>query len=143
MVWEIGNAMAVQELGHVSPPPQSPLTLSLTLSTVHSSPLASGTLPSYPLTSSPFTSLPTLSDIDRGSTASLDLFEDFEYSEDMDEDFRRIDMEAARAQHSECDYLFFPTGATPLSSTPPPTPTCDQKTWVVFHSKIPGIYNDR
>jgi hypothetical protein len=99
-----------------------------TLSAVRSSTLSSGSLASYPVTSSSFPSSPDLSSTQGGSPRSPDVFGDFLYTPDMDPDFQRIDAEAKRLQYNP------PT---------PPSPTLprDQKIWVVFCGKKPGIYD--
>ena len=97
------------------------------LSAVQSSPLSSGSLDSYPVTTPPFQSSPGFSFTQSGSPRSPDLFDDFEYTPDMAPDFQRIDMESLRLSNDP--------------SSPPPTLPQDQKTWVVFRGKTPGLYN--
>ena len=141
-LWEIGNTMATRKQKSAFLPPQTPLTLSPTLSAICSLPL-SGTLPSYPVASSPFSSLSSLSHINHESTPSLDLFDALEYTKDIDADFCRIDMDAAESQCSEVGHSSPSITGTSIPSTLSLTPVHDQKTWVVFHGKVPGIYNDR
>lgn len=139
-LWETGYTMATKKQRLVSPP-QTPPSLSPAISAVHSSPLGTGTLLSYPVTSSPFSSSPTLSSTDR--EPSPDYFDEFEYSQEMDEYLHRVDMEAAEAQRSERGHPSPSMNGAPVSSVPTPTPVRDRKTWVVFRGKVPGIYDDR
>ena len=126
----------------VSPSHQTSPTPSPSLSAVRSSPLATGTLPSYPVTASPFSSSPTLSPTERGSSASPDLFDDFEYHEDMDADLRRIDMETDT--QSSQGGRSSPTLSDGASDPDlPPTTAPGPRTWVVFRGGAPGIYEDR
>ena len=111
------------------------------LSAVRSSPLASGTLTPLPTTSpsSPFTfsSSPPFSFTQAAaSSPSPDLFEDFTYSDDMAEDFRRIDTQAAAIIGSGVNDV-----GTPDDGETPQTPSRDEKTWVVFNGRAPGIYD--
>jgi hypothetical protein len=59
----------------------------------------------------------------------------------MDDDLRRIDL-AAEAEHYSCGHPLHPPNNRLPSDSPPPTPPQDEKTWVVFRGKIPGIYNN-
>lgn len=119
-------------------PPHS-LT-SPSLSAIHSSPFTSGTLTPLPATfpTSPFTftSSPPFS-FTRAAASSpeSDLFDDFTYSNDMAEDFHRIDTQAAAIIGPGAN-----TGALDNDEAPR-TPSHDEKTWVVFNGRIPGIYD--
>ena len=133
--------MAAKNPPSISPSPRRPLTSSPSLSAVRLSPLASGSIGSigsFPFTSSsPFTSSPALSFTQRGSSLSPDLFEDFTYSQEMDADLRRIDLEAAAEYEQASRRGLLPDGRVRLV---PPTPDRDRKTWVVFRGSNPGIY---
>jgi len=123
-----------------SPPPQRRPPSSPPLSAVRSSPLASGTLRPYPVTASPFTSSPTFSFTQTSRcTSSPDLFEDFTYTADMEEDFNRIDSIPAANIRPETPQA----NANPpqqFSAVFPSLPR-NRKTWVVFRGKVPGIYD--
>ncbi|KAF9787403.1 hypothetical protein BJ322DRAFT_1107468 [Thelephora terrestris] len=99
--------------------------------TTRPSPIATGTLRSFPITSSPFSSSPPFSFTQPAlSSPEPDLFEDFTYSDDMDDDFRRIDTTSAAILNTRIakeDAQAFPE---------------DRKTWVVFHGREPGVYDD-
>lgn len=139
--WDVNGTMAAAKRQRViSPPSAIPFASSPSLSAIRSSPLATGSLPSYPVTSSPFTSSPILSCTQRGS--SPEFFDNFEYNEGMDADFRRIDLELAEAERSRhnCSPPSLNDGIS--SSDSPPIFAGDEKTWVVFRGKIPGIYED-
>ena len=138
-LWETGNSMAAKKQTPTFPPPRTPLSLSPSLSAVRPSPLLSETSLSCSVTSSPLTSSPTLSYDGCGTTASPDLFDDLKYSEAMEVDFRRIDMQAAEYESIHASSSMRKTPNTP---SPPPTPVRDRKTWVVFRGKTPGIYDD-
>jgi hypothetical protein len=93
--------------------------------------------------SSPASSSPPFSFTKTAASSSpeADLFEEFSYSDDMDGDFRRIDtnttaiLGAGSAQ--ENDLAVVNNNRADADPTPPP-----QKTWVVFHGKAPGVYDD-
>ena len=126
-----------------APPPQTPPTPSPSLSAVRPSPLSTGSLASYPITASPFSNSPALSSTERASSASPDLFEDFVYSEDMDTDFRRIDMETdTQSSQDGRESPSLSDGVSDPDSTPPTT-VQGSKTWVVFRGGVAGIYEDR
>ena len=133
--------MATKNPPSISPSPRCPLTSSPSLSAIRLSPLTSGLIGSiglFPFTSSsPFTSSPALSFTQRGSSLSLDLFEDFTYSQEMDADLRRINLEATAEYEQASRRGLLPDGRVCLI---PPTPDRDWKTWVVFRSSNPGIY---
>lgn len=140
--------MATQKRALASPTSPSPFrmrTQSPALSAVRSSPLSSGSLASYPVTASPFGSSPfesslELSSID-GGPHSPDLFEPLEYTPDLGADFQRMDREAAAITDEHMGTP--PSSATQVlvPDTPPPTLLQDQKTWVVFIGKVPGVYD--
>jgi hypothetical protein len=133
--------MAAKKRILVSPPPWTSLLPSLTLSTLRTTPLASGSLVSYPVTSSPFSSSPVFSFTQTASSPLPDLFDTFEYTKDMDDDLRRIDL-AAESEHYPCGRPLYPPNNRLPSDSPPLTPPQDEKTWVVFRGKIPGIYDN-
>ena len=59
----------------------------------------------------------------------------------MDDDLRRIDLEVAEIERSrDADQS---DSEIHVPESPPPTPARDQRTWVVFHGKVPGIYDER
>jgi len=144
--------MAARNCVPLSPSPHRPPG-SPALSAVRSSPLfsgslrsypvsslASGSLRSYPITSSPFSSSPTFSHTQE-SSPSPDLFDDFTYNEDMEDDFHRMDSAASAILgdgDAQADDLVPPQNNG--VHIPNPTLSQDQKTWVVFHGKTPGIY---
>jgi hypothetical protein len=99
-----------------------------TLPAIRSSPLSSCSIGSYPVTTPPFQSSPGFSSTQGGSPRSPDLFDDFEYTPDMAPDFQRIDAEGLQLTDNP-------------SSPPPSNPPHDQKTWVVFRGKTPGLYD--
>lgn len=74
-----------------------------------------------------------LSSAPRESAASPDYFDDFQYSSDMEDDFRRIDREVADQLGEQADQVawFAPASEDARQS----------KTWVVFKGKVPGLYN--
>lgn len=137
--WEADAGMASRSHTPVSPSPQRSSAFSPALSAIRSFSLSSSSLGSYPITSSPFSSSPILPSTQPKSSPSPDFFEDFTYSQDMDDDLRRIDQEVAetyqqinhpnRAQNSGVNLAL----ALPR----------DRKTWVVFRGKVPGIYEYR
>ena len=119
--------------------PQHLPASSPSLSAIRSSPLAKGTV--KPLrVSSPVTS-PGFLWTQSCSSPDQDFFEDFAYSDDMDDDFRRIGDAAAaiygddNTQEDPADVLFDEI------DTPPPRNSAG-KAWVVFHGRNPGIYNN-
>ena len=116
-------------------PPQTSLVAS-TPSPTRPSPLSSGTLQSYPITASPFTNSPTFLPTSQESTPEQDYFDDFAYTSDMDEDFRRIDEEASQPGEYSGD------DQDRASTEPPPPLSRNSKTWVVFRGRIPGIYDN-
>ena len=127
-----------------------------------SSPLSSGSLVSYPVTTISFQSSPDLSHSDPESHDSPDYLEPFEYTSDMECDFRRIDAEAAQlgsddpflSSNTELNSSLPPpsqagpqsparTDSPPPSGidSPPLTLRRKQKTWVVFQGREPGVYD--
>ena len=106
----------------------------------HSSPLSSGTLGSYPVTTAPFTSLLPFSFSQHEGLLSPDLFEELMYSEELDNDFRQIDRKVAEIECSRDGHLSNSRVYVPESL--PLAPVWDQRTWVVFHGNVPGIYNE-
>ena len=136
-LWETGDTMAAKHQRPAFSPPRTPLTLSPSLSAIRPSPLLSGTSLSCTVTSSPLTSSPTLSN--GRESASPDLLDDLKFSEDLDDDFRRIDRQAAEFEQIHTSP---PMRRIPHTPTPPPTLVRDRKTWVVFRGKTPGIYDD-
>ena len=132
-IWEVDASMALRNHTLFSQPPQC----SPALSAIQSSPLATRLLSSYEVTTSPFSSSPTFS-----SSPSPDLFEEFTYNEDMDADFCRIDLDATSILESKNIQT---NGTNPLQNRVvhglPSTLPWDQKTWVVFCGKVPGIYD--
>jgi len=149
-----GASMAGKNRVPLSPSPQRP-SGSPSLSAIRPSPLTNGSLRSYPVapsstngslrsypvTSSPFSSSPTFSYSHARSSPSPDLFDDFTYSEDMDDDLHRMDstasaiLEAADGQVDDTVPLQNDGGHVPN-----PTPPQEQKMWVVFRGRAPGIY---
>ena len=129
--------MAVQNQRTVPLSPSPSSLPSPALSSVHSFLPSSGTLGSYPVTTASFTSSPEFLDTHL-SLESPDLFDDLEYSSEMDDDLHRIDQQAA---------MIHDTRSSPLSSrnevlvpsTPPPR---EDKTWVVFCGRLPGVYDN-
>ena len=125
-----------------SPSPLRMRTHSPALSAVRTSPLSTGSLGSYPLTSSPFQSSPSLSLVG-GAPGSPDLLEPFEYTPDMDPDLSRIDSESsARIAEDEGIPPLPPTARVLIPESPPRTLSRNQKTWVVFLGRKPGLYSD-
>lgn len=111
-----------------------------TIPATHPSPLRSGTLGSYPITTPPFSSSPPLSsDQARSSSASPDLFEDLDYSEAMEDDLYRIDSEVASILGAESQS--YRAISPPNNGASFPASHNDQRTWVVFNGKVPGIYD--
>jgi hypothetical protein len=103
----------------LSQPPSSP---HLSFSQPPPSPHPSFTQPS---------SSPPFSFAQAASSKSPDFFDDFTYSEDMDDDFGRIDADAAAI-----------LGNGLLNDNHCANPNHDHgKRWVVFRGKNPGIYN--
>lgn len=131
--------MAARNRNNASQPPRSSPAIAPDLSVARSSPLSSTSLGSYPITTASFTSSPILSSTHRGFSASPDLIEGFEYCEDMDDDFRRIDLEVAEAERNLNDNQP-PSSAVRVPESLPLPPLRDQRTWVVFHGKAPGVY---
>ena len=139
--WEACNSMASNNRTVFSPPKISPL--SPAVSAVRASTPRSGPLSTPMTTPPPFNSSPALSSTQRSS--SPDYFEDFVYTSDMDEDFRRIDL-VAKAVLSQSGRQH-PSQKPPDSPSPPSqsslnTPPPLRKIWVVFRGRIPGIYDD-
>ena len=135
-------SMAVRNHVPSSPPLRYSLTSSPALSAVRSSPLIAESFGLYPFTSSPFSSSQIFPITQIRSSHSPDLFDDFIYSKDMDDDFRRIDSDAAaiiEAENSQTDH----TNLSQSSSVHIflPTPPRNRRTWVVFHGRLPGIYD--
>ena len=136
-------SMAVRNYTPSSPSPH-PLTPSPTLSAVQPSPLATRSFGSYPFTSSPFDSSQAFSVTQARSSPSPDFFDDFIYSQDMDDDFRRIDSDAAiiiEAENARAGRRS-PVQHNGLHVSRLTLPR-DRRTWVVFRGKIPGIYDYR
>ena len=133
--------MAILDPALLPPPSRPSPAIAPTLSAIRSSPLSSGSLGSYPITTASFTSSPTLSSTQRDSSPSPDFLRGFVYSQEMDDDFSRVDREF-EAERLRDEFIFSQAHNRVLvSESPPPAPR-DQKTWVVFHGKVPGIYED-
>ena len=125
--------MTAQKRTPFSPLAKRSPTSSPPLSAVRSSPLSSATLISLPATSSAFTSSPFSFTQTSESCDEPDYFEEFNYSSDMEEDFRRIDDHAARVLGTQA--------SADNGVVPSPTLPHDRKTWVVFNGRTPGIYD--
>jgi hypothetical protein len=54
----------------------------------------------------------------------------------MDPDLHRIDL--VETEYNESNR----TQTSTSPDSPPPTPTQDEKTWVVFNGRIPGVYDN-
>lgn len=106
------------------------------LSTVGSSPPTVGTLDSYPITTPPFSSSPLLSSASAQTrlSASPDLFDDLTYSEAMEDDLRRIDSETASVESYRASSPQYNEGRLPAFRG-------EERAWVVFNGKVPGIYD--
>ena len=110
------------------------------LPAVASSPPSIGTLGSYPITTPPFSSSPTLSSASTQTklSTSPDLFDELNYSESMEDDFRRIDVETASiAETEQLSYRASPQHDGDLLAAA----YQEERTWVVFNGKVPGIYD--
>ena len=131
---------------HVLTPPTSPSPQRMrlrdpTLSEVQSSPLSAGSLVSFPVSSSRLQSSPNFAFV-KERAHSPDLFEPFVYTPDMEVDFRRIDLQASQ-EFVEDNMPQSPPPTSPATAPAelPTTTAQDQKTWVVFLGKVPGIYH--
>ena len=93
----------------------------------------------YPISIPPFSSSPLLSSVSPQTrlSISLDLFDELTYSKSMDDNFHRIDTETASITRAEQSYhvilLQHIKGSLPA--------TQEERTWVVFNGKVPGIYD--
>lgn len=124
-----------------SPSPQRMRLLPPALSAVQSSPLPTSSPISFPATSSPLQSSLNLAFV-KERADSPDLFEPFEYTPDMEVDFRRIDLQASQELVEDNDIQSSPPISPVEVSAPLPTTTAqDQKKWVVFLGKVPGLYD--
>lgn len=119
-----------------SSPPSSP-------SAVGSSPPTAGTLDSYPVTASPFSSSPALSSASTQTrlSLSLDLFDDFTYSEAMEDNLRRIDLETATIVGTNPQSYHVVSPQHNEDSLP--ASHREERTWVIFNSKVLGIYDNK
>ena len=121
-----------------SPSPQRMRLLPPSLSEVQSSPLSAGSFVSFPATSSPLQPSQDFAFV-KERARSPDLFEPFVYTPDMEVDFRRIDMQASQEFVENNMQSSPPT--TPVAVSAQTTTTRNQKTWVVFLGKVPGLYD--
>ena len=124
-----------------SPSPPRSRTFSSARSTVRSPPLVGGSLVSHPATPPPPQSSPDLLTTESESSHSPDLFP-FRYTSDMDSDFKRIDAETLEAVTQLRNRSSQSNTEVLVSNSPPPTPTRDQRFWVVFRGKTPGLYDE-
>jgi len=147
----VGNAMSSQ---YRSIYPQFPVHgTSPSVSAVRSSPLSS--LPSYPLTASSFPSSPSLSSLSsaevgslpstptpaqRGSQPSPDFFQDFEYTQEMDDRVQMIESADFHRRRNNLPPLSLHDGVPVGSDTPLLPQDRAEKAWVVFQGKNPGVY---
>lgn len=137
--------MATRKRAPDSPSPLQSEAFSPTLSAVQSSHFTGGSLDSYPSAVSPFHSSPFRSSpVSAGSPRSPDLFEDFHYTSDMDVDLRKID-KVGRQIHGSPEPIPANKEAIPDydPDSSPPTPSQDQRTWVVFRGRVPGLQDYR
>lgn len=158
--------MASNNHSPLSPLLRRPNVRSPTLTAVRPSSLSSGSLRSYPVTASSFGSSPRFSSEAPSSprfsspdpcsspqfsftraaaSQSPDIFEEFPYSEDMEEDFGRIDADSAailEADLARQGAAQGPSQALPPQNNPTPASPRVHKTWVVFRGKAPGLYCD-
>ena len=95
--------------------------------------LRSGSIFDPPTSPPPSNSSPALKSTQR--PPSPDYFDDFEYTKEMDEDFRKIDLAAESALGHGIHQPF-------SQNLPDSQSSSSQKVWVVFRGRIPGIYND-
>ena len=101
---------------------------------VRPSTLRSGSIFGPQTTPPPSNSSPALASPQR--PPSPDYFDDFEYTQEMDEDFRRIDLAAGAALIQGVHQPFSQNSSHSQSSS-------SQRVWVVFRGRVPGIYNDQ
>jgi len=124
--------MASKKYPLSSPSPKP--SLSPSLSAVRSSTPLSGPLSARLATPPPSNRLPAIPPTQR--PPSPDYFEDFEYTQEMDDDFRKIDL-AAEVTLSQGI-------RRPPPQNPPDSPSpLSQRAWVVFRGRTPGIYYDQ
>lgn len=102
-------------------------------SAVRPSTLRSGSIFDPPTSPPPSNSSPALKSTQR--PPSPDYFDDFKYTKEMDEDFRKIDLAAESALGHGIHQPF-------SQNLPDSQSSSSQKVWVVFRGRIPGIYND-
>ena len=60
----------------------------------------------------------------------------------MDSDFERIDAETLEAVTQLKNRSSQPNTEALISNSPPPIPSRDQRVWIVFRGKTPGLYDD-
>lgn len=138
--WDADTGMTFRMRVPVSPSPKRSPIYSPALSAVRPSPLARGSSGSCPVASSPFNSSPVFSFTQMASSPSPDLFDDWAYTHDMDDDLRRIDSLAAEFYSSQARPANASQGCGVHDSLLASPPT--QKTWVVFRGKTPGVYEN-
>jgi hypothetical protein len=120
--------------------PQHLPASSLSPSAIRPSPLAKGTV--KPLRfPSPVTS-PRFLWTQACSSPDQDYLEDFAYSDDMADDFRRIDTAAAAIYGDESTQEDPADGVLPDEFDTPPPRNSTGAAWVVFHGRNPGIYDN-
>jgi hypothetical protein len=139
----------------LSPLAQAPRASSPPLSAAHPPPSGGDSPTRHPTTSSTLSSSQTFSFTQTSESCDEpDYFEEFTYSSDMEEDFRRIDTEAAvilgtqAAQPAQENLQ--PAQANPQppaggGGVHPPYPGRGrpERRWVVFHGRNPGIYENK
>jgi len=134
--------MAARNRTPYSPSLHHSLTASPALSAVRPSPLAAGSFEPYQLTSSPLSSPQALSVTRAESSSSPDFLDDFIYTEEMDDDLRRIDSDVAAIIAAEGFQMHHADSSqgNGVHGTPQTLPR-NRATWVVFCGKVPGIYD--
>lgn len=135
-----GSNMASQKRVLGSPTSPTPLRrIPPSLLAAQSSSLTGGPSSSYPVTTPSYQSSPDPPSTQSRSSQSPDLLDDFRYSPTMAGDFQRLDAEVAAIRGDNPSPP--PSTIASASSLSSPTPPQDQKTWVVFRGKGPGLYN--
>jgi len=114
-----------------SPPPPYPRT---TLP-VPSSPLST---PTTEVVSPPST--PSPANVQRASQPSPDFLEDFEFTEEMFDTALVIESLDTQCRQRGLLPISMDNGIPFVNNTPLPTQDREERAWVVFHGRVPGIY---
>jgi len=87
-------------------------------------------------------STPSPANVQRTSQASPDFLEDFEFTQEMFDAALIIESADTQRRQRGLPPISLDNGVPVVNNTPLPTQGREERAWVVFHGRNPGIYHD-